>query len=72
MIFCSILVVLSKDRLSLWERNNGINNEINPTISRKKNTNVVTVANTFGKRKRVLRKLIIGFPISVIINETIR
>jgi hypothetical protein len=72
LIFCSILVVLSKDRLSLWERIKGINKEMNPMIRRKKKTNVVTVARLFGNRNRVFKKLIIGFPIRVRIKDTRR
>jgi hypothetical protein len=71
-MFCSIFAVLSKDKLSLCDKIKGINKEINPTNKRKKKTNVVTDATTFGNFKRVSRKLIIGFPINVKISETIK
>ena len=71
-MFCSIYTEMSKDKLSLYDKNKGINKEINPTNKRKNKTNVVTDATTFGNFKRVCRKLIIGFPINVKISETIK
>ena len=41
-------------------------------ISIKKKINVVMVANVFGNRNLVFKKLMIGLPISVRINETIK
>jgi hypothetical protein len=71
-MFCSISAVLSRDKLSLCDKIKGINNEINPTISRKKKINVVMVANVLGNRNLVFKKLMMGLPISVSINETIK
>lgn len=40
-----------------------------PTMIRKKKSNVVIVARSCGNRRRVFRKLIIGLPIKVRIND---
>lgn len=45
---------------------------MNPMIRRKNKNNVVIVATILGNRKRVFKKLMMGFPIKVRINDTTR